>query len=89
MGFSGNYVSSLIHRLRAAGILQPKEEGIMGLYLTEEGKKVIEECSLQSSESEPDWTGKCSVCESCPILPATQMCGPCSFGEAETVGGNW
>lgn len=38
---------------------------------------------------EPDWSRKCSVCESSPILPLTGMCGPCTFGEAETAGGNW
>jgi|JI10StandDraft_1071094.scaffolds.fasta_scaffold1344184_2 hypothetical protein len=38
---------------------------------------------------EPDWSGKCEVCEQSPIVPATGMCGPCTFGEAETIGGNW
>lgn len=38
---------------------------------------------------EPDWTGECMVCGASPIVPLTGMCGPCTFGEAETVGGNW
>lgn len=38
---------------------------------------------------EPDWVGTCEVCGASPIVPATGMCGPCTFGEAETVGGNW
>jgi hypothetical protein len=38
---------------------------------------------------EPDWTGKCSNCGSSPVLPVTGMCGPCTFGEAETAGGEW
>lgn len=39
--------------------------------------------------TEPDWNGKCDVCGDSPILPATGMCGPCTFGEADTAGGNW
>jgi hypothetical protein len=42
-----------------------------------------------SKEFEPDWTKKCEVCGETPVVPKTGMCGPCTFGEAETVGGNW
>lgn len=38
---------------------------------------------------EPDWTGKCSNCGASPVVPVTGMCGPCTFGEAETAGGEW
>lgn len=38
---------------------------------------------------EPDWTGECEVCGDRPIVPLTGMCGPCTFGEADTMGGNW
>ena len=37
----------------------------------------------------PDWDGECEVCGASPILPLTGMCGPCTFGEAETANGNW
>lgn len=37
----------------------------------------------------PDWTKKCEVCGQSPIVPLTGMCGPCTFGEASTYGGNW
>ena len=40
-------------------------------------------------ETEPDWEGECSNCGQSPIVPATGMCGPCTFGEADTIGGNW
>jgi len=40
-------------------------------------------------EREPDWISPCDVCGQVPVLPLTGMCGPCSFGEAETAGGNW
>ena len=39
--------------------------------------------------AEPDWTGECENCGASPIVPATGMCGPCTFGEADTIGGNW
>jgi len=38
---------------------------------------------------EPDWNGKCDNCGQSPIVPATGLCGPCTFGEKETAGGNW
>lgn len=40
-------------------------------------------------DTEPNWKGKCEVCGASPIVPLTGMCGPCTFGEAETINGNW
>jgi hypothetical protein len=40
-------------------------------------------------KARPDWTRKCETCGQAPIVPLTGMCGPCTFGEAETMGGNW
>ena len=40
-------------------------------------------------DTAPDWNRKCIVCRAVPTLPLTRMCGPCTFGEAETAGGNW
>jgi hypothetical protein len=37
----------------------------------------------------PDWTHKCDVCGATPVVPCTGLCGPCTFGEAATAGGNW
>lgn len=37
----------------------------------------------------PDWNGECMNCGSTPVVPATGLCGPCTFGEADTLGGNW
>ena len=45
--------------------------------------------SEHDPETEPDWGGECEVCGQSPIVPLTGMCGPCTWGEAETVGGNW
>ena len=41
------------------------------------------------SAGQPDWSRSCEVCGETPIVPETGMCGPCTFGEAETAGGNW
>lgn len=41
------------------------------------------------TDTEPDWTRNCAVCGNTPILPATGMCGPCTFGEADTINGDW
>jgi hypothetical protein len=40
-------------------------------------------------DKEPDWQGKCDVCGNSPILPATGMCGPCTFGSADAIDGDW
>ena len=38
---------------------------------------------------EPDWDHECEVCGATPVVPLTGMCGPCTFGEADTAFGNW
>ena len=40
-------------------------------------------------DAEPDWEHSCENCGAVPIVPATGLCGPCTFGEAETIDGNW
>lgn len=37
----------------------------------------------------PDWETPCDICGQVPTVPLTGLCGPCTFGEAKTVGGNW
>jgi hypothetical protein len=44
---------------------------------------------LTVAQMEPDWGGECDNCGASPIVPATGMCGPCTFGEADTIDGNW
>ena len=43
----------------------------------------------ERGDTEPDWSSECDVCGMSPIVPITGMCGPCTWGEAETIGGNW
>lgn len=38
---------------------------------------------------QPNWNRKCESCGATPTHPDTDMCGPCTFGEADTAGGNW
>ena len=38
---------------------------------------------------QPDWDTECEVCGQKPVMPLTGMCGPCTTGEASTLGGNW
>lgn len=44
---------------------------------------------LAEAGVEPDWTRTCEVCGQPPVVSATGLCGPCTFGEADTAGGNW
>lgn len=37
----------------------------------------------------PDWTKECIVCGQRPVHRVTGMCGPCTFGEADTINGEW
>ena len=43
----------------------------------------------RSAIGAPDWSRKCENCGATPVVPEVGLCGPCCFGEAETVNGNW
>lgn len=38
---------------------------------------------------DPDWSRPCENCGATPVVRETGLCGPCTFGEAETADGNW
>lgn len=44
---------------------------------------------LHDVDTEPDYDGECENCGASPVVPLTGLCGPCTFGEADTMGGNW
>ena len=44
---------------------------------------------LDPDSSEPRWDYECGVCGQSPVVPLTGLCGSCTFGEADTAGGNW
>jgi hypothetical protein len=37
----------------------------------------------------PDRSRTCENCGSTPIVPVSELCGPCHFGTADAVGGGW
>ncbi len=37
----------------------------------------------------PDWDAQCCVCGACPTVTATDLCGPCTWGESDTAYGGW
>ncbi len=51
---------------------------------TKEAKKLTDKEALDKI-----WHYKCDNCEEVPVVRATGLCGPCTFGEADTFGGNW
>ena len=67
-------------------------EGIeyLGTLIKEEEEKSKSEPEPKADpDTTPDWNGECENCGASPIVPITGMCGPCTFGEAGTAGGNW
>ena len=43
-------------------------------------------------KGDPDWSAKCVTCGATPTVytgEGDDCCGPCTFGESETAGGNW
>ena len=45
--------------------------------------------SSQKDDFRPDWSMPCDNCGASPIVPLTGLCGPCNFGEADTIQGGW
>ena len=40
-------------------------------------------------DNSPDYESECEQCGATPVVRETGMCGPCTFGEADTIDGNW
>ena len=55
---------------------------------SKQARKPVEQMADEEAFS-ADWGGSCEICGQSPIVSATGMCGPCTFGEADTVDGNW
>lgn len=43
----------------------------------------------EDASPEADWTRSCENCGGVPVVPETGLCGPCTFGEADTADGEW
>jgi len=52
-------------------------------------QRSVKKSKSKSTGFEPDWLEKCDLCDSVPTVSSTGLCGPCTFGEADTAGGNW
>lgn len=39
--------------------------------------------------NKPVYNKKCDNCGDSPVHKITGMCGPCTFGDSTTSGGNW
>ncbi len=61
----------------------------MGHYKGHPEKEAENRALTDAEAFEKVWDAKCDVCDQSPVVRATGLCGPCTFGEAETVGGNW
>lgn len=73
------------NRLRPS---DPKRERKLNPNFDGQGRRDPRE-PLDPNSSTPRWDYDCIVCGQSPVLPLTEMCGPCTFGEADTIGGNW
>lgn len=40
-------------------------------------------------DGDKNYDEECTCCEAKPTVHPTGLCGPCCFGEAATLGGNW
>ena len=69
----------------------PEGAGVTQLAATRKGRKTkrLEQVRGADPRTDPDYNSECEVCGATPVVPVTGMCGPCTFGEAETAGGNW
>jgi hypothetical protein len=52
-------------------------------------KKPLKQVKADGSDLRHDWNHQCENCGATPVVPETGLCGPCTFGEAETANGNW
>lgn len=47
------------------------------------------ECDDCNDYFHKDYSRGCQVCGCKPVVKGIGLCGPCTFGEAETADGNW
>jgi hypothetical protein len=52
-------------------------------------EKLPETAATNERAFEKNWRIACLNCGERPTVGTTELCGPCCFGEAETVHGNW
>ena len=57
--------------------------------LAAEHERLMAERDAEDEAFEKDYSSVCEVCGANPVVRATGLCGPCTFGEADTADGNW
>lgn len=56
----------------------------------EDIEKEMEKIGKKKAKEKGKMWGECESCEQTTVLVAeVGLCGPCCFGEAETINGNW
>ena len=70
-------------------ILETIQKLNSGMTVDELEKEEREE-AMERARDEGKCFGECESCaqETC-LVAEVNMCGPCTFGESETMGGNW
>jgi len=61
-------------------------------YVPLQVTRLFEDTSMgtaSDADVKPDWNTPCEVCGQVPTVPLTGLCGPCTWGEADTVDGDW
>ena len=49
----------------------------------------LQTATATKDDFRPDWSLPCDHCGASPIVPLMGLCGPCTFGEANTIFGGW
>ena len=49
----------------------------------------MSDSNIDKENFRPDWGGTCENCEENPTVPSSALCGPCHFGTADAIGGDW
>ena len=44
---------------------------------------------MNKDKLRPDWSKQCETCEESPVVPMSGLCGPCHFGTADALMGDW
>lgn len=71
-----------------------KSQNYMALYVQPSPKalhnlKTDEALERPLQDGDADWLHGCDNCGEKPTVHPTGLCGPCCFGEASTINGNW
>lgn len=53
------------------------------------GKNARREIPVKLKPGDKNWKVECEVCCATPTVHPTGLCGPCCFGESDTLNGNW